>query len=98
MQRLSIDKVMNQQFSFNADKNLWLVTLTHGQTSTLVSVNINNVEIVTAIRAVSDTPILFNTFLGRFGNLVFSCGDDVVPDHTKFDESHILYYLSPGEL
>ena len=98
MQRLSIDQVMNQEFAFNADNNSWLVTLSHGQTSTLVSVSVNDEQIVSSIRAVSDTPILFNTTLGRFGNLVFSCGDDVIPDPAKFDTDHILYYFSPGEL
>ena len=98
MIRLALEKAINQSFSFVEDGNDWIVALTAGQTSLLVSITINGINIVSAIRAVSDTPILFNSMLGRYGNLVFSCGDDVVPDPDKFGEAHFLYYLSPGEL
>jgi len=98
VRKLSIEKVINQSFSFTLDGNDWRVTLSAGQTSTLVSITINNNLVVSAIRAVSGTPVLFNTTLGALGNLLFLCGDDVVPDPSKFGESHFLYYLSPGEL
>ena len=98
MKHFLLDKTVNQQFQFTEDGNFWVVRLSAGKSSLLVSVNINNTQIVSAIRAVSETPILFNSFLGRYGNIVFFCGDDTVPEVSKFNDSHMFYYVSPGEI
>lgn len=98
MRLIPLTAVASQSFTIVLDGNVWEVTVNQSMIGPVVDVIVNGTTIASGLRAIAYVPVLFSSHLGRFGNLVFACPSEDIPDYTKFGGDHELYYLSKDEV
>lgn len=104
MINIPITNIPNQTLSINLDGNTYDLNIqatgNNGNLGTeimAVDVIINNVAIVTGMRALPDFPIIPSRYLEN-GNFLISTMDDEYPNWRQFGITQSLIYVSQTEL
>lgn len=104
MINIPISAIPSQSLSVNLDGNLYDLRIhacddngTPGTEIMAVDLTINNVVIVTGVRALSDFPIIPAQYLEN-GNFIISTMNDDYPDWRQFGVTQSLIYASQAEI
>ena len=104
MMQIPITNIPNQSLSFSADGNQYDIrihaTSDNGEPGSEImafDITINNIVIITGIRAVAGFPIIPSIYLQN-GNFVVLTNNDDLPDWNQFGISQQLMYASEAEL
>ena len=97
MLNIPLQTIPNQSFSLQLDGNTYDLRIHDEGNIMAVSVNINNVEIVTGFRAVPGALVLPYEYLEN-GNFLITTMDDEYPDWRRFAIDQFLIYASEAEL
>jgi hypothetical protein len=104
MMTIPITNIPNQTLSINLDGNIYDISISATNDIGLLQsgivafdVVINNVVIVTGMRALPDFPIIPSRYLEN-GNFLVSTMGDEYPDWRQFGITQSLIYVSQSEL
>lgn len=97
MQQIPIQQLPNQSFSIILDNNTWNFLIKTAGGATVVSLNLNNVDILDSAQAVSGSFIIPSLYQ-EAGNFFFLTQNQNLPIYTQFNVSQQLIYISAAEL
>ena len=97
MQQIPIQQLPNQSFSIILDNNTWNFLIKTAGGATVVSLNLNNVDILDSAQAASGSFIIPSLYQ-ESGNFFFVTQNQELPVYTEFNVSQQLIYISAAEL
>lgn len=97
MMNLPLTQVPNQSFSHILDGNSWNFLLKTVQDMTVVSLTLNNVDILDSARAAAGAFIIPSKYQ-EAGNFFFVTQNFELPYYTQFSVTQSLIYISASEL
>lgn len=97
MKNIPIQAIPNQSFSIILDSNTWNIVLKTVEDITVVSLNLNGVDVVDSARAVAGSFVIPSKY-EESGNFIFVTGSNQLPYYTEFGVTQALIYASADEL
>lgn len=97
MIQIPISALPNQSLSIQLDQNNFDIRIHDCGNIMAVDITINNVEIVTGVRATGGYPLIAYPYLEN-GNLTIITENDEYPDWRRFGIDQFLIYASTDEL
>ena len=98
MIQIDLNITPNQNFIFSAGGINYSITLKLSDGVEYATVSADNVPLCSGVRCVPLEFIIPYEYLTKGGNFIWVCDDDQYPDYTKFNDQHILLYLTDEEI
>ncbi|WP_143392881.1 hypothetical protein [Fimbriiglobus ruber] len=97
MMQVPLQAVPNQTLTVILDNNTWAVTLKTVEDTTVVSLTLNNTDLLDSARAVAGALIIPSQY-EESGNFLFLSSNNQLPYYTQFGVTQSLVYVSAAEL
>lgn len=97
MQQIPLQQLPNQSLSALLDGNQWNLLLKTVEDSTVLSAQLNGVDVLSSARAVAGSFIIPSTY-EEAGNFIFVTQLFQLPFYTQFNVTQSLIYVSAAEL
>lgn len=97
MKQIPLQQIPNQSFSIILDNNSWGFLIKTVEDMTVVSLTLNNVDILDSARAVAGGFIIPSLY-EEAGNFFFVTQNQELPYYTNFKVTQQLIYISAAEL
>jgi hypothetical protein len=97
MQQITLQAIANQTLTYQADNNVYDISVQATSGVMSATILINNTPIVTGARCVSGEFIIPYAYL-QIGNFFISTLNGDLPDYTKFGITQALIYVSQDEI
>lgn len=98
MKSIEIDATANQQFSVTVDGNRWDFVIKQAVTSMIADIRLNDLDILTGIRIVAETPFIPYKHLQGSGNFILLTERDEIPYWKLFGVDQFMVYASAAEI
>jgi hypothetical protein len=97
MRQIPLSNIPNQNFSFQADDNIYDITLQDVNNIMAATVSINSVLTISGQRIVAGFPIIPYRYLTN-GNFIITSENDDIPYWPQFGITQFFYYVSQAEI
>lgn len=97
MQYINLQAIPNQQISYQADNNFFILTFKEINGLMAADININQADILLGQRIVSNCPLIPYEYLEN-GNFVITTQNEEYPYYTQFGVTQYLIYASREEI
>lgn len=98
MRIIDIAAVPNQSFSVTLEGNRWDFVTKQAVTSMIADILLNDIEILSGIRIVSETPFIPYRYLQAAGNFIILTENEQIPIWRLFGIDQVMVYASPEEI
>ena len=99
MMNIPLNPVPNQSFTVTLDNNNWGITIKTVDFLTVVSLTLNNMDVVDSAHAVAGALIIPAQYLEQnSGNFFFTTAEQQIPFYNQFGLTQSLLYISASEL
>lgn len=97
MMQIPLEVLPNQSLTTILDDNRWLIDIVETVGAMAVTLTLNDVVLVSGVRAVANTPIIASEYQ-ESGNFLFATQNFDMPYYDQFGVTQYLYYFSAAEI
>jgi len=98
MIKIDLNITPNQTFSFSSGGVNYTITLKLADGIEYATVSAGDTVLCSGVRCVPREFIIPYEYMTKGGNFLWVCDDNQYPEYTKFNDQHVLLYLTDEEI
>jgi len=96
--KINLNITPNQTFGFSAGGVNYDITLKSADGIEYATVSADSVVLCSAVRCIPNEYLIPSEYLTKGGNFLWICDDNEYPNYLKFNDQHVLLYLTDEEI